>query len=542
MLRRLLDAAHHAPSVGFMQPWNFIVVRDRALRARLHAHFREVSDRAARDFPGDRGETYRSLKLQGILDAPVNLLVTCDRSRGGPNVLGRSVQRDTDVYSTCLAVQNLWLAAHAEGVGVGWMSIAHPDTLRTLFELPESVLPVAYLTLGWPVELPDTPLIERVGWRRRVDLDTLVFAERWGRPADLDSGLGAGLPPAEPPPAPPERIREAVATRRAHLTRPPGSLGRLEDAVERIAVIQGHLRPRAHDRVLLLLAGDHGVTAEGVSAYRPEVTARMVTQFVSGGAAVCAIAREHGIRVQVADLGVDHDFSGATAVVDCKVGRATSNIAEHPAMSRAQREEAIEHGVRLVADMDRPDLLAVGEMGIGNSTVAAAMAAALLDRDPEELVGIGTGVGPGTRAHKVEVVRRALVRHGADRSPDGVLASLGGFEIAGLVGVMEEAARQGIPVILDSFITGVAALVAVRRTPTVSRVLLAGHRSAEPGHRLVLEALGLDPILDLDLRLGEGSGAALALGLLAAGCRVDAEMCTFEEAGIEHPEVPGART
>ncbi len=538
MVVRLLQAAHQAPSVGFMQPWSFVLVRDRGLRERLHAHFVEVSAAAAETFPGDRGQTYRALKLQGILDAPLNLLVTCDRSRGGTHVLGRSVQRDTDVYSTCLAVQNLWLAARAEGVGVGWMSIAEPDVLSEMFGLPDEVLPVAYLTLGWPVELPDTPLLERVGWRRRLDLGELVYEDRWGEQGQVH-GVGEPLPARAP--APLAEVQRAVSERRARLTRPPGSLGQLEEAVERVAVIQGELRARAQKRALLLLAGDHGVTDEGVSAYRRGVTAKMVTQFVSGGAAVSAIAREHGLRVRVADLGVDHDFAGATAVAACKVARGTGNIAIEPAMSASQCAEAVAHGARLVAELGAVDVLAVGEMGIGNSTVAAALAAALLDRAPVEVVGIGTGVGPATRAHKVSVVQRALARHGAGRDVAELLASLGGFELAGLVGVYEEAARRRIPVVLDGFITGVAALVAVRRTPAVGQVLFAGHRSAEPGHALVLEALGLAPMLDLGLRLGEGSGAALATGLLATACRVDAEMCTFEEAGIEHPEVPGAR-
>jgi len=534
-LRRLLEAAHHAPSVGFMQPWNFLLIEGGELRARVHAHFREVSDAAAATFPGDRGETYRALKLQGILDAPTNLLITCDRSRGGPHVLGRSVQPDTDVYSTCLAVQNLWLAARAEGVGVGWMSIAEPRFLSETFGLPESVLPVAYLTLGWPVDLPDTPLLERVGWRRRMGLDELVFSERWGAPA----ALAPATP--EPTPAPAEEVADRLAARRARLTRPPGSLGVLEDAVAQVARIQGRAVPTAQRRRLLLLAGDHGVTDEGVSAYQRSVTAKMVIQFVSGGAAVSAIARDQGLEVHVADLGVDHDFGVSTAVADHKVARGTANIAVAPAMSPDQCEQAIAAGAELVAGLGTVDLLAVGEMGIGNSTIAATLAAAMLGCAPEDVVGKGTGVGPRTRAHKVEVVARALGRHGPERDPTAVLASLGGFELAGLVGVYEEALRRRIPVVLDGFITGAAALVAVARTPAVRDVLIAGHLGAEPGHARVLDALGLEPLLRLGLRLGEGSGAALAAGLLATGCRVDAEMCTFEEAGIAHPEAPGAR-
>ena len=210
-------------------------------------------------------------------------------------------------------------------------------------------------------------------------------------------------------------------------------------------------------------------------------------------------------------------------------------------MTAEQCAQAINTGAELVAALGPTDLLAVGEMGIGNSTVSAALVSALLDRDPAEVVGRGTGVGPATRAHKQTVVSRALRRHGSDRDPTALLSSLGGLELAGLVGVFEEAMRRRIPVILDGLITAAAALVAVHRTPEVRRILIAGHEGAEPGHALALEALGLTPVLTLGLCLGEGSGAAMATGILATACRIDAEMCTFEEAGIDHPERPGAR-
>ncbi|MBM4442677.1 MAG: 5,6-dimethylbenzimidazole synthase [Candidatus Rokubacteria bacterium] len=183
-LQRILDAAHHAPSVGFMQPWNFIVVRDRATKARVHDAFLRENARAAEKFEGERGRLYRSLKLEGIMEAPVNLCVTCDRTRSGPNVLGRNTIFDTDVYSTACAIQNLWLAARAEGVGVGWVSIIRHEDLHQIFGIPEHVLPMAYLCIGYPREFLDEPELQRKGWAERVPLDELLYYERWGvRPA-----------------------------------------------------------------------------------------------------------------------------------------------------------------------------------------------------------------------------------------------------------------------------------------------------------------------------------------------------------------------
>jgi nicotinate-nucleotide--dimethylbenzimidazole phosphoribosyltransferase len=284
------------------------------------------------------------------------------------------------------------------------------------------------------------------------------------------------------------------------------------------------------------------VTEEGVSAYRQEVTAKMVYQFVSGGAAVSAIARQHGIQVRVADLGVDHDFLGAKGVADKKVRRGTRNFAREAAMTREECQRAINAGAELVSELGDVDLLAVGEMGIGNSTSASALAAALLGLSASEVVGIGTGVGPSTMQHKVQVIEAALALHRDELTdPTMALACLGGYEIAGVVGAIEQAARQGLAVVLDGFITGVAALLATRREPSVSAILMAGHRSAEPAHEEVLKALELEPILELDMRLGEGSGAALAMALVTTACRIDSEMVTFEEAGIEDAEREGGR-
>lgn len=534
VMQRLLDAAHHAGSVGFMQPWNFLLIDDQAVRRKIYDHFRAVNERAAQTYDGDRQDQYRSLKLQGILDAPLNLLVTCDTRRGGPHVLGRATIRETDVYSTCLAVQNFWLAARAEGIGVGWMSLMEPEVVCSLLGIPAGVIPVAYLTVGFPVEFPDAPMLSSVGWRHRLPLEEVVFANHWGQPA-------ASLEPSAEAPADGPTSRHAVQERLDGLTKPRGSLGKLEQVALRIAGVQGRPFPRAQEKWLLLLAGDHGVAAEGVSAYLPRATAQMMYQFAAGGGAVNTFARQNGIRLRLADLGVDHAFEGATAIQDAKVRRGTRNFCREPAMTPQECDQALSAGRNMVRAIPALDILAVGEMGIGNSTSAAAIACALTGAPPADVVGPGTGVGVDTRRRKIEVVAKALSLH-APRlgDPLEVLCCLGGYELAGLVGAIEAAAERRVPVLLDGFITAAAALVAVRRTPELGACLLAAHRSPEPGHAVILRELRLDPLLSLDMRLGEGSGAALAMGLVEAACRILAEMRTFEEVGLDAPLSPGA--
>lgn len=525
-----------------MQPWDFIIIRDRALRQDIYEHFREVNARAAAVHEGARGDTYRALKLQGLLDAPINLLVTCDRRRGGPHVLGRFTMRHMDEYSTCLAVQNLWLAARAEGVGVGWMSLLEPEHIAERLSLPAGVIPVAYLTIGYPVIFPDEPMLHATGWSERRKLEDLVFLDRHGQLAAApreseqdDAALRPALRPAleDDTPSAVERAR----ARQDELTKPHGSLGQLETLALKLAGLQGREYPSCEAPSLLLFAGDHGITEEGVSAYLPRATAQMVYQYLSGAGAVNVLCRQHGVELYVADVGVDHDFEAAHALASHKVRRGTRNFLRSPAMTTGEMEAALSAGAALVARVPESEVIGLGEMGIGNTTASAALLAAMTGASVDEVVGAGTNVSAATLLRKRDVVRKGLARY-APRDATEALCCFGGLEMAALVGAIEAGARGGRLIVLDGFITGVAALVALERRPSVLRHLVAGHVSAERGHRLVLSTLGLRPLLDLELRLGEGSGAVLAISLVQSATRLTREMRTFEEANLERPRDP----
>lgn len=547
VLARILGAAHQAPSVGLMQPWDFIVVRDLGLRRAVYDHFRAVNERAAGVHADERGSTYRALKLQGILDAPLNVLVTCDRRRGGPNVLGRFTMRHMDEYSACLAVENLWLAARAEGIGVGWMSLFEPEFLAELLALPAGVIPLAYLTLGHPVEFPSEPLLHTTGWAERRDLSSQLFLDRHGAPhPPLSAASEPGASNTEVTPAHSEvpalslealDAPSSALRRQAELTKPAGSLGRLEELALQLAAVQQREYPSCEAPCLLLFAADHGVAREGVSAYLSRATAQMVYQYLSGGAAVNVLCRQHGVELRVADVGVDHDFGAAHGLFCRKVLRGTRNFVEERAMTDAELALAIDAGAELVARVPAAEVIGLGEMGIGNTTAAAAVFAAVTGRAPEDVVGRGTGASGATLQRKQQAIRRGLERHRA-RTATEALTCFGGLEMAALVGAIEAAARSRRIVVLDGFITGVAALVACDREPSVARCLVAGHVSAERAHRVLLADLGLRPLLDLELCLGEGSGAVLAISLLQSAVRLMREMRTFEEANIDRPLDP----
>jgi nicotinate-nucleotide--dimethylbenzimidazole phosphoribosyltransferase len=334
-------------------------------------------------------------------------------------------------------------------------------------------------------------------------------------------------------PPPPGGV-EAAARHLDSLTKPPGSLGRLEEIALRLALLRGGA-PEIRHPVIFTFAADHGVVAEGVSAYPQVVTAQMVENFLRGGAAVNVLARQAGARLVVADFGVAAPLERSERLVACPIGPGTANIAAGPAMTREQAIRAIETGAALAQQaLDAgADLLGTGEMGIGNTTAASAIAAVLTGGAPERVTGRGTGVDDATLGRKVAVVRRAVEVNRPD-ARDGldVLAKVGGFEIGGLVGVILAGAARRAPVVLDGFIAGSAALIAVALAPAARHVLFAAHRSAEPGHALVLDHLELAPYLDLSLRLGEGTGAALFIHLARAAALVWSEMATFKGAGV----------
>jgi nicotinate-nucleotide--dimethylbenzimidazole phosphoribosyltransferase len=327
----------------------------------------------------------------------------------------------------------------------------------------------------------------------------------------------------------------SAAARQQQLTKPAGSLGRLETVAVQLAGLQGQTKPRIDQAWITIFAGDHGVVAEGVSAFPQEVTGQMLLNFVSGGAAISVLARQLGAQLEVVDLGTVTPNLDLPGVRHLNIGPGTANFAVGAAMTPAQGEQALQAGRDSVlrAQAAGAQLFIGGEMGIGNTTAASALACALLDCPVAHLTGPGTGLNAAGVSHKAQVIERALALHAAQRGDAlQTLFNLGGFEIAALVGAYLSCAQEGVAVLVDGFICTVAALVAVRLNPACREWLLFGHRGAEPGHRHVLESLNAEPLLELGLRLGEGSGAALAVPLLRLACDLHGQMATFAEAAV----------
>lgn len=318
-------------------------------------------------------------------------------------------------------------------------------------------------------------------------------------------------------------------------TKPPGSLGRLEELCCTLAAIRGTADLEPPRKAMVVMAGDHGVAAEGVSAFPQEVTAQMVLNFARGGAGINVLARRAGARVVVVDMGVKEALPPMPEVRSVRVGPGTRNAALGPAMTLDEAVRALEAGIALAGELadEGVGLLGIGEMGIGNTTSASALTAAYTGASPLEVTGRGTGIDDARHRNKVEVVARMLRANPVDSWDHvGTLANLGGFEIAGMAGIVLGAAERRVPVLVDGFIATAAALAAVRISPRARYAVVASHQSVEGGHRHLLHALDARPLLDLGLRLGEGTGAALAMGLVDASIGVLLEMATFQSAGV----------
>ncbi|MFI6984782.1 nicotinate-nucleotide--dimethylbenzimidazole phosphoribosyltransferase [Embleya sp. NPDC050154] len=537
VLVRVLEAAHAAPSVGYSQPWDFVVIRSEETRVTVQELAQRQREAYATSLPKARAKQFLEIKVEAILETPVNIVVTVDSTRGGRHTLGRHTQPQMGPYSSALAVENLWLAARAEGLGVGWVSFFDERELATALGLPDHIDVVAYLCVGYVDAFPDEPELATSGWAKARPLSWVVHEETYGR---------RGLPGEEPVSLLDETLHsvrpldaKALGAAWEHqrvMTKPPGSLGILETIGAQLSGLARTFPPPIPEpAAVAVFAADHGVHAQGVSPWPQEVTAQMVGNFLAGGAVVNAFAKQIGVEVCVVDVGVATELPQASGLLPRRIRPGTGDMTQGLAMTREEAVAAIEVGIETARDLVTAGNrgLLTGDMGIANTTASAALISVFTGMDVAEVTGRGTGIDDATHRRKIEVVKAALARHEPDPGdPIGVLAAVGGLEHAAIAGYIIGAAALRVPVVLDGVIAGAAALVAQAIAPEAIQACVAGHRSAEPGHAAALAKLSLRPLVELEMRLGEGTGAVLALPLVQSAVRVLHDVATFDSAGV----------
>ena len=513
LVNTVLWAGHRAPSVGHSQPWRFIVVRDADIRDRAAVMADRERLRQAELLTPDRRAHLLDLQLEGIREAPVGIVVACDRRAPASGVLGRNTFTDADMWSCACAIENMWLTARAHGLGMGWVTLFQPEELAELLHLPNDVETLGWLCLGWPDERPPAPGLERRGWSRRVPLSDVTLADRW--PAD-----------SAQPEAPVSALRQTLHSPNryqvvaAHddadqLLTPPGSLGLLDQTLDRVEAAGG---TEITGGTLVLVGADHPVAHLGVTAFKASVTHDVMAASVAGTGLGVSTATAAGLSHLVVDAGVAQPVQGARSV---RIRGERGDLRHADAMTPVQVEALLRDGQALGAEASHDGLVCLGEVGVGNTTIATALACAMTGLGPDEAVGLGAGSDTAMVERKAEIIKAALTRtHTDPNDPERLLAALGGPEFAVLAGVCLGAAEAGSPVVLDGLATSVAALIATKFSPGLHGWLVASQASREQVHHIVLAELGLEALMELRMRAGEGVGACFGAQMILTGLQV----------------------
>ncbi len=524
LIQAVIESGHQGPSVGHSQPWRFIVVTDAFTREKAAVMADEQRLRQADLLTPQRKAQLLDLQLEGIREAPVGIIVACDRRTPSSGVLGRNTFTDADMWSCACAIENMWLTARSYGLGMGWVTLFEPEELADLLHLPSGVETLGWLCLGWPDERPPSPGLERRGWSSRLNLDGLVFSERWpeNSPAPVINGqayadMKSSWLDSLSISAPQQKDVVSAHDRADVLLTPGGSLGKFDQALDKVAAIGSPTQA-----TLVVVAADHPVTAHKISAFDPTVTRDVAQACVQGLSMGAATAKAMGIEVITIDAGVSGPpIDGAVQMRSCH-DRERGDLATSDAMTADDVAELIASGRELAARIGSSRALCLGEIGIGNTTVASALVSALINMDPADAVGLGASSDTAMMERKRDVLTRSLSRV-ADRDlsdPITVLSCLGGPEFAVLTGLCLGAAEAKMPIIIDGLATSIAALIAVRISPAVQAYLVASHVSREFAHHAVLAKLGLEPLLEWRMRAGEGIGACYGAQALLTGLKV----------------------
>lgn len=528
VLEKALKAGHMAPSVGLTDATRYYVIRAQEVKQAVKQLFDRYNQQAEGLIESEQQKSaYQALKLEGITDAPLGLVVCYDRAVLNEFTIGTIASNDTIKSSAVCAVQNIWLSLTEQGYSMGWVSILNYYQFKKILNLPDEIEPLGYFCVGKPAtDYEKQPMLQQMGWKNKSELPLVteinflaptLADHRYTAAQDVPKNLGAEL-------------KASIDGK----TKPLGSLGMLEELALQIGTVLGNPAPEIKDPYLVVFAADHGIAHHGVSAYPQEVTRQMVNNFLQGGAAINVFCRQHQISLKVVDAGVNYDFASNADLIVHKIAKGTQSFLYGPAMSADELELCFQKGAEVVAGLSAQgsNTIGFGEMGIGNTSSASVLMHMFCDLPLQDCVGRGTGVNPAQMQKKQEILQMSIDRYQGSREPKPLMAHFGGFEMLQIAGAMLEAKRRNMLILVDGFICTVAYLCAFKLDPQVKTNAIFCHQSDEQGHRILLDQLNAKALLKLDLRLGEGTGCALAFPLLRSAVNFLNEMASFESADV----------
>jgi nicotinate-nucleotide--dimethylbenzimidazole phosphoribosyltransferase len=549
VLEKALMAGHMAPSVGLTDATRYYTIKSAELKQAIKQLFDSYNQKAAELISTEQQKSaYQALKLEGITDAPLGLVVCYDRSVLNEFTIGTIASNDTIRSSAVCAVQNIWLSLTEQGYSMGWVSILNYHQFKKILNLPDEIEPLGYFCVGKPArDYDQQPMLQQLGWKSKsaspvvTEIDKLHSTPTTEKdPLHNSAGTAKLLynslltPDTEAAKDSQKNMTDQLKAAIDGKTKPLGSLGMLEDLALQIGSVLGTLKPGITEPHLVVFAADHGIAHHGVSAYPQEVTRQMVNNFLEGGAAINVFCRQHRIKLKVVDAGVNYDFPVNAELIVKKIAKGTQSFLYTAAMSADELELCLQKGAEVIAQIaaSGSNTVGFGEMGIGNTSSASVLMHLLCDLPLRDCVGKGTGVNKEQLQRKEEILALAISRYQGSHDPKQLMAYFGGFEILQIAGAMLEAKKRNMLVLVDGFICTVAYLCAVTLNPGLKSNAVFCHQSDEQGHRLLLDQLDATALLQLNLRLGEGTGCALAFPLLQSAVDFLNNMASFESAEV----------
>lgn len=533
VLEKALSAGHMAPSVGLTDATRYYIIKSAAVKHEVKRLFEEYNSKAAQQIENeDQKSTYNSLKLEAIKDAPIGLVVCYDRSVLNSFSIGTVASNDTIRFSAVCAVQNIWLSLTEQGYSMGWVSILNYYQFRKALGLSESIEPLGYFCIGKAAtNYNGQPMLQQLGWKHKLERPFIAEITQIAKTASTLSEADVVSHQQDN-----SFLLKDLKKIIDNKTKPTGALGVLEELALHIGVLFKTTSPQIHAPNLVVFAADHGIAQHSVSAYPQEVTRQMVNNFLEGGAAINVFCNQHNIALTIVDAGVNYDFAPNAAIIHNKIARGTQSFLHSPAMSLSELKLCFKKGAEVVADIYKAgcNTIGFGEMGIGNTSSASALMSVLCNIPVSSCVGKGTGINREQQNRKTTIIAKAISNYKGKKDVYELMAYFGGFEIMQMTGAMLQAATNEMLILVDGFISTVAFLCAYKMNTAVKKNAVFCHQSHESGHKLLLEKLNAKPLLQMGMRLGEGTGCAIAFPLIKSAVFFLNEMASFENAAVSN--------
>lgn len=534
VVEKALQAGHWAPSVGLTNATKYYIIKSAEIKKAIKNLFLEYDEKAANQTDNaSQKEQYQSLKLEAIEEAPLGMVICYDRSVLNNFTIGTVGSNESIKFSAVCAAQNIWLSLTEQGYSMGWVSILNYYQFKKLLDLPEHIEPLGYFCIGKPAtDYNNQPMLQQLHWKQKDEKPfvaeiTEMHKEEVARRLDENS-LSDNFTSL------PLELQHKIDNK----TKPTGALGVLETLAKQIGMVFQSLTPEIKQPTIVVFAADHGIAAHGVSAYPQDVTRQMVTNFLEEGAAINVFCKQNNINLSIVNAGVNYDFPPNAKLISASIDKGTQSFLHGPAMTKSQMELCFEKGSEIVSQIAQngSNCIGFGEMGIGNTSTASVLMSIIIGIPIEECVGKGTGVNVEKLKFKSDILRKAIESYTGKDNLEDKLTYFGGFEILQMAGGMLEAFKKNMLILVDGFICSVAFLIAYKKNPSIIKNAIFSHQSAEQAHSKLLDYMKGKAILQLDLRLGEGTGCAIAFPIIQSAVAFLNEMASFETAGVSNKE------